>query len=68
MRVHVTTVPQGGKETRELPEGSTASDLVRSLGLPTAACLVIRDGTPIPIDDPMAEGDKLEVIYVASGG
>ncbi|NOQ54505.1 MAG: thiamine biosynthesis protein ThiS, partial [Thermoplasmata archaeon] len=52
----------------ELPEGARASDLVRHLGLPTAACLVMRNGSPIPIDEPLAEGDALEVVYVASGG
>ncbi len=68
MRVHVTTVPRAGEEERELPEGSTAEDLVRVLGLPTVACLVLRNGGPIPIDEPLANGDALEVVYVASGG
>ena len=68
MRVHVSTVPRGGKEDRELPEGSTAEDLVRALGLPTVACLVLRNGGPIPIDEPLANGNALEVVYVASGG
>ena len=66
MRVHVTTVPRAGEEERELPEGSTAEDLVRALGLPTVACLVLRNGGPI--DEPLANGDALEVVYVASGG
>jgi sulfur carrier protein ThiS len=68
MRVHVSTVPKGQDEERELPEGSTAADLVRAVGLPTVACIVLRTGGPIPIDEPLAEGDDLEVVYVASGG
>lgn len=68
MRVDVIVVPRGGKEGRELPEGARAVDLVRDLGLPTAACLVLRCGGPIPIDEPLMDGDELEVIYVASGG
>jgi len=68
MRVHVSTVPRGGREERELPGGSTAEDLVRAMGLPTVACLVLRNGRPIPIDEPIADGDDLEVVYVASGG
>ncbi len=68
MLVHVSIAPRGDRSEEELPEGAMAADLVRQLGLPTAACLVLRDGSPIPIDEPLAEGDALEVIYVASGG
>lgn len=68
MRVRARTVPMGDEAERELPEGSTAADLVRSLELPTVACLVLRGGDPVPIDEPLANGDDLEVVYVASGG
>lgn len=68
MLVKASIVPRGRVEEQELPEGARASDLVRHLGLPTAACLVMRNGAPIPIDEPLAEGDVLEVVYVASGG
>lgn len=68
MRVVARTVPEGRTEGVELDEGSLASDLVRALSLPTAACLVLRGGRPIPIDAELVEGDELEVVYVASGG
>ena len=68
MLIVARIVPTGGREQRELPKGSTAADLVRHLGLPTAACLVLRGGVPIPIDEPLWDGDELEVVYVASGG
>ena len=68
MRVQVRTVPRGESGERELPRGSTAADLVRDLDLPKVACLVFRSGDPIPIDEPLREGDDLEVVYVASGG
>ena len=68
MRVRARTVPKGEEGQLELPEGSTAADLVRGLGLPTVACLVLRAGRPVPIDEPLEEGDDLEVVYVASGG
>jgi len=38
------------------------------MGLPTVACLVLRNGGPIPIDELLESGDALEVVYVASGG
>jgi sulfur carrier protein ThiS len=68
MMVDVRSVPEGVRETREMPDGARAMDLVRGMGLPTAACLVLRSGKPVPIDEPLEDGDELEVIYVASGG
>ena len=68
MRVKARTVPEGKDVQMELPEGSTAADLVRGLDLPTVACIVLRSGRPIPIDEPLEDGDDLEVVYVASGG
>ena len=68
MRVNFRTVPRGDAGERELPEGATAADLVRALYLPTVASMVLRSGTPIPIDEPLSEGEDLEVVYVASGG
>jgi sulfur carrier protein ThiS len=68
MLVTASTVPMGGRWEGELPEGAIARDLVRALGLPTAACLVLRSGRPVPIDEPLSHGEALEVVYVASGG
>ena len=68
MLVTVSTIPRGGEKEQELAVGARAEDLVRELGLPVAACLVIRSGRPIPIDEPLEDGDDLQVVYVASGG
>lgn len=68
MLVAASVVPTGGRHELELPGGAVAADVVRQLGLPTSACLVLRGGAPIPIDEPLSEGDQLEVVYVASGG
>lgn len=68
MRIRASTVPRGEQREIELPGGALAGDLVRAMGLPTAACLVLRRGSPVPMDEPLEEGDDLEVVYVASGG
>jgi len=68
MRIRASTVPRGERREMELPEGALAGDLVRAMDLPTAACLVLRGGSPVPIDEPLEDGDDLEVVYVASGG
>jgi sulfur carrier protein ThiS len=68
MRVQASTLSQGRSSTVELAEGALASDLVRAVGLPVAASLVLRSGRPVPIDEPLVDGESLEVVYVASGG
>ena len=68
MLVTVSVLPRKDTMERELEEGARAEDLVRAIGLPISACLVLRSGQPIPIDEPLLAGDDLEVVYVASGG
>ena len=68
MLVTVSVLPRGDAKERVLDEGALAEDLVRGLGLPIPACLVLRSGRPIPIDEPLHAGDDLQVVYVASGG
>ena len=61
MRAHRT-------EGVELPEGATGLDLLRKLGLPPDAHLVVRGDIPIPVDEPLAEGEELLILSVVSGG
>ena len=68
MDVTARTVPDGRRHQVALPPSAVAGDLVRALGMPTAACLVLRGAHPVPIDEPLADGEELEVVYVASGG
>ena len=68
MRVEVELFPQRRVTAAELPAGSTGLDLVRSLGLSPDVHIIVRGETPIPIDEVLAEGDRLRVIAVISGG
>ena len=56
----VTSVP--------LADGSTAADLLASLHLLPDTHIFLRDNAPIPIDEPLKEGDSIKMIRVASGG
>ena len=68
MLVRARTVPDGREVEAELSEGAKGVDLVRALGLPQAAVLLLRGGKPVPIDEDLMDGDELEVVHVASGG
>jgi sulfur carrier protein ThiS len=46
----------------------TPAEALGRLGLPLDAHIVLRDNVPIPLDEPLGEGDRIKVIRVASGG
>ncbi len=68
MLVRARTLPEGRETEAELADGAVGTDLVRALGLPVAAVLLLRGGSPVPIDEALHDGDEVEIIYVASGG
>lgn len=69
MKVTATVLPTK-KETVsvELPEGSTVEDLVRALSYLPDGWIAVRDGQPLPADEPLRDGDVLKLISVVSGG
>lgn len=55
-------------EEVELPVGSTGFDLFRKLQLAPDAHLLVRGGSPLPLDEPLNDAEQLLVISVVSGG
>ncbi len=49
------------------PEGRKYSEILESLGINPETVVVVRDGTPVPVDD-VAEDGEVKVIRVISGG
>ena len=58
------------KETRkvEVGEGAKVEDVVRALGLLPDGWIAVRGDIPLPLDEPMKEGDEVKLISVVSGG
>ena len=52
----------------DLKKDSTVTDLLEKLNLKPDTLIVMRNNSPIPIDDIINDGDKLEIIQVSSGG
>jgi sulfur carrier protein ThiS len=52
----------------QFPEEATVGSVLDSLGLFPDAHIVVRGKTPVPLDAPVVQGDRLRVIKVASGG
>ena len=68
MRVTAELYPARKTSPAELPEGASGVDLLRSLGLAPDAHILVRGDVPIPIDEPLRDGERVRVISVVSGG
>ena len=59
-------------EPRELPEGSSAEDLILQMGLGSKWVVVERNGQPLPRSELastiLADGDRLELVRAVAGG
>jgi len=69
MRVTLHLLPTR-KETRriELQKGATVEAAIRALGLLPDAWIPIRGNDPLPLDEPLEDGDEVKLISVVSGG
>ena len=68
MRVLVELLPQRRSRSVDLPAAASGLDLVKALGLAPDAHILARGDTPIPIDEPLRDGETVRVMRVVSGG
>jgi sulfur carrier protein ThiS len=68
MRVMAEILPGRRAETVQLDEASNGLDLLRALHLAPDAYVLIREGLPIAVDEPLAEGERIHLIRIVSGG
>ena len=66
IEVHVITGE--GERAVKLPTGSIVEDVVKALGFNVSAQIVLRGKIPIPVDEPVVDGDTLRIIEAFSGG
>lgn len=57
-----------GKGPLEVSEGSTVKDIVDRLDHHIDSVIVVNEGSPVPLDEEVEEGQNLKVISVVSGG
>ncbi len=68
MQILTELFPRRTEATVALEPGATGGDLLRALRLPPDAHLLVRGDVPIPIDEPLHDGERIRVIGVVSGG
>ena len=61
-------VPRQTEVAVALESDATGEDLLKALRLPPDAHLLVRGDIPIPIDEPLRDGERICVIGVVSGG
>ena len=68
MRVTADLVQSHRVEDIELAQGATGADLLEALGLAPDAHILLRGDRPIPMDEPLEDGERLVVLSAVSGG
>ncbi len=51
-----------------IPEGSNSFALLKNLGLYPDAVLLFRNGSVLTEDEEISNGDRIEIMKIASGG
>jgi sulfur carrier protein ThiS len=68
VQVAVEILPGHREQNLEMDEKATGIDLLRKLRLAPDAHILVRRDVPIAADDALANGDRVRVIAVVSGG
>lgn len=69
VQVHVEFRPKRQDDRPvALQDGATAADLIRAVGEPVHVIVAVRDGSPIPEDEVLRDGETILLLSAASGG
>jgi sulfur carrier protein ThiS len=68
MKIRVKLIPQNTSQEIEIQNGSTILDLLRKLNRKPDGVIVLRNKTPLPVDDIIPDDQELSIIQVSSGG
>ncbi len=68
MKVTAKILRSNNTKKIDLKSGSTVINLLEKLNMKPDTLIVMKDNSPIPIDDRLNDGDKLTIILVSSGG
>lgn len=67
----ITVIKKTGRDlsqTLDMPVRSTPMDLMERLGMFVDITICLRNGTIIPCDQELVDGDSITLVNVASGG
>jgi sulfur carrier protein ThiS len=68
MQIFAEIFPTRREESVDLGPNSTGLDLLRALRLAPDAHILVRLDRPIAADETLADGDRIRIVGVVSGG
>jgi len=68
MKIRVKLIPQNTIQEIDIKKGSTVIDLLRMIHRRPDSVIVLKNKTPLPVDDVIPDDQELSIIQVASGG
>lgn len=68
MKIHVKILPKNVTDEIDIKSGSKMYDLLKKINLKPDNIIILRDNTPVPVDDILTNEQELTIIQVASGG
>jgi sulfur carrier protein ThiS len=68
MKIRVKLIPQNTYQEIDIKKGSTVLDLLRLIHRKPDSIIVLKNKTPLPVDDIIPDNQELSIIQVASGG
>jgi len=68
MKIRVKLIPQNTYQEIDIKKGSTVLDLLRIIQRKPDSVIVLKNKTPLPVDDIIPDTQELSIIQVASGG
>ena len=68
MKIRVTLIPQNTSQEIDIKKGSTVTDLLRMIHRRPDSVIVLKNKTPLPVDDILTENQEILILQVASGG
>ena len=68
MKVTIIQRPGGREKTVELSGTPRIIDALRDAEIPPDVTVCMVDGSPVPVDTPLKDGDRFEAVTVVSGG
>jgi len=61
-------IPSNIQKNIEIIMGSTVNDLLTKIQVKPDTVIVLKNNTPVPVDDILSDAKELRIIRVASGG
>jgi len=68
LKIKIKILPKNITNEIEINKGVKIFDILKNLDLKPDNIIILRNNTPVPVDDIIDDDQELTLIYVASGG